>query len=280
MKTLVRTAQLKLLTGGINIAEYMFSVARSSTAPPYDYGAVAVIDGKDLKLTPLRSANVPPPMAMYEVNVPQNISDVAFSSRSSSVAILHQGGITIYNWDVNSTSCSPPTLTGLATFKNISKDTIPLQICFHEDGDILTLHQQATKPSLQRYGFSKETGRVEEKIVGAVTFSSPSMISSFDQDGLVYPFAQGASGILLSLSPDSFGQPLVAASFPTFLPWAEVITFADQKIAFGMSKNGHLYANSRLLVKNCTSFLVTPLHLIFTTTTHLLKFVHIASVEG
>jgi elongator complex protein 1 len=259
----------------------VFSVARSSTAQPNDYGAVAVIDGSDLKLTPLRSANIPPPMALYEVNVSHNISDVAFSSNTSSIAILHQGGIAIYSWEINSTSSSPPALSGRATFKDTLGGATPQQICFNEVGDILTLDQTETStPSLQRYSFSKETGRVEEKIVEAGSFSSPLMISSFGQDGLTYLYAQGASGVLLSLSLPSFGQPLITASFPMFLPWVEIITFADDKIAFGMSKNGHLYANSRLLVKNCTSFLVTPFHLIFTTTNHLLKFVHIAKIEG
>jgi len=259
----------------------VFSVAHSSTAQPNDYGAVAVIDGRDLKLTPLRSANIPPPMALYEITVSHNISDVAFSSDTSSIAILHQGGIAIYNWEINSTSSSPPTLSGRVTFKNTLEGATPQQICFNEEGDILTLDQmEASTPSLQRYGFSKEIGRVEENIVEAVAFSSPLMISSFGQDGFTYPYVQGASGSLLSLSLPLLGQPLVTTSFPMFLPWVEIFTFADDKIAFGMSKNGHLYANSRLLVKNCTSFLVTPLHLIFTTTNHLLKFVHIAKVEG
>jgi elongator complex protein 1 len=274
--------ELTMIVDKINAAEYVFSVARSSTAPPNDYGAVAVIDGKDLKLTPLGSANIPPPMALYEVTVPHNISDVAFSSDTSSIVILHLSGIAIYSWEIKSTSSSPPALFGRITFKNTLGNATPQQICFHEEGDILTLHQSETsEPSLRKYGFSKETGRVEEKTAEAVNFSTPLMISSFGQDGMTYPFSQGASGVL---QPLSFGQPLVAASFaasfPMFLPWVEIITFLDEKIAFGMSKNGHLYANSRLLVKNCTSFLVTPLHLIFTTTTHLLKFVHIAKIEG
>ena len=50
--------------------------------------------------------------------------------------------------------------------------------------------------------------------------------------------------------------------------------------SFRVSDNGSLYAEQRLLSKNCTSFLVTPAHLIFTTGQHLLKFVHMAPVEG
>ncbi len=51
-------------------------------------------------------------------------------------------------------------------------------------------------------------------------------------------------------------------------------------LAIGLASNGALYANERLLVKNCTSFLVTSVHLILTTTQHLLKFVHLADLEG
>lgn len=47
-----------------------------------------------------------------------------------------------------------------------------------------------------------------------------------------------------------------------------------------MTKTGALYANKRVVAKNCTSFLVTPAHLLFTTSQHLLKFVHLNRVEG
>lgn len=47
-----------------------------------------------------------------------------------------------------------------------------------------------------------------------------------------------------------------------------------------MSRTGSLYANKRLLAKNSTSFMLTPAHVVFTTTQHLLKFVHITSVES
>lgn len=51
-------------------------------------------------------------------------------------------------------------------------------------------------------------------------------------------------------------------------------------MAFGLSKSGALYANERVLVRNCTSFVVTPAHIIFTTTQHLLKFVHLTGSDG
>jgi elongator complex protein 1 len=69
--------------------------------------------------------------------------------------------------------------------------------------------------------------------------------------------------------------------FQTQLPWFEISKVDDEIVAFGLSRNGHIYANSRLLAKNCTSFIVTPSHLIFTTNNHLVKFVHLsANVDG
>ena len=47
-----------------------------------------------------------------------------------------------------------------------------------------------------------------------------------------------------------------------------------------MSRSGGLYANERLLTKGCTSFFVIPSHLLFTTSQHLLKFVHLTDAEG
>ena len=274
---------LNIFPGGVKMAEYIFLVVHGSTAPPHDHGAVAVIDGKVLKITPFRSANVPPPMALHEVTVQQNIYDVAFSANNSSIAVLHQAGIAIYSWDKTSTSQFPPSLSGRFTFmENILEGENPQQICFSDDQDILTIHHSEGRSAmiLRRYGFSEETGRVEEKDFKVTYRSSILMIASFCRDGSTHPFAQDALGALQNLIPSFEDDALTGANFPAFLPWVEVIPYRDATIAFGMSENGYLYANNRLLVKNCTSFLVTPLHLIFTTTTHLLKFVHITDVEG
>lgn len=47
-----------------------------------------------------------------------------------------------------------------------------------------------------------------------------------------------------------------------------------------MTGTGSLYANKQLLAKNCTSFLLTTSHILFTTSQHLLKFVHLENIDG
>lgn len=51
-------------------------------------------------------------------------------------------------------------------------------------------------------------------------------------------------------------------------------------IVLGLTISGAFYANERCLIKDCTSFLVTQAHIIFTTSQHLLKFVHLTQVES
>ena len=90
---------------------------------------------------------------------------------------------------------------------------------------------------------------------------------------------------------DVAGTKLVITSFPTQRVDAIVCDFnvervvnglsngietpARKHILFSLAENGSLFANERRLARNCTSFLVTPAHLIFTTSQHLLKFVHL-----
>ncbi|TAQ86928.1 hypothetical protein B7494_g4766 [Chlorociboria aeruginascens] len=267
---------LRLLTassGQINTVEYVFTTARGSTAPPHDHGAVAVIDGQSIKLTAFRTANIPPPMALHEVTVFSNAIDIAFNADASSIAVLHQKGISIFEWQPGSNS-SPPSLTGRFTFdKDGQSSFVHQQIAFSGKDEVLVLERTDSGPAVKCYSFSDEIGRIEEKSLSTRTTSSISALLSFVEDSSIHPFAQGVTGDLHSLS---FGDhSLSTCSFPHPLPWVEAVPFKDGHLAFGMSINGKLYANSRLLIKNCTSFLVTPAHLIFTTTTHLLKFVHI-----
>jgi hypothetical protein len=56
-----------------------------------------------------------------------------------------------------------------------------------------------------------------------------------------------------------------------------VLLTVTQIVVFGLTENGRLYANERLLASSVTSFSVTNAHLIFTTSQHVIKFVHLTS---
>jgi len=227
----------------------------------------------------LRTANTPPPMALHEINIQTNTIDVAFNADASMIAVLHMQGLSIFEWK-NITAAGPgPQLTGRVTFdKNESTHAVYLQVTLTENNEILVLQRLDSKCLIKRYGFNEDTGRVDEMSFIESPSTGVLNLSSFYQGGVAHSFVQGKSGDLSRIP--SGDHSLSHCSFPAFLPWAEVVPHGEDYIAFGLSSSGHLYANSRLLVKNCTSFLVTPAHLIFTTTTHLLKFVHITNSNG
>lgn len=269
----------------IDLAEYIFTTARGTLAPPHDFGVLAVIDGQNLMVTPFRVANVPPPMGHHEVTIQSNVIDVSINADASLFAVLHQEGISVFELDATKRVAPTPTLIGQFTFESATKSTIYQQITFSGKNGILALGRTGTGPVIQGYHLTDVPGEMKEKPLENNPTSSVSILSSFVEDGVMHPYVQTSSGDLHSLA---FGDAsLSSCNFSKQLPWVDIIPFNDGqnaygegRIAFGLSSNGHLFANTRLLVRNCSSFLVTPAHLIFTTTTHLLKFVHITEVHG
>lgn len=167
----------------VRMLEYSFVVNRGSVLSPHDIGLVAVIDGKRLKITPLRMANVPPPMALDEVELPTAALDVSFNDDGTVMTVAHNDRTTTWVCDYNA---RPMKFAKLQTEKMLEAEL---------------------------------ADTVEPK---------------------------------MALSQDS-----------------------DQ--GFTLSETGVLQrsGSSPLRIPGCTSFLVTSMHLIYTTTNHLLKFVHL-----
>ncbi|KAK4122928.1 IkappaB kinase complex, IKAP component [Parathielavia appendiculata] len=253
------------------VNEYALTVSRGPTRAPHDYGVVAVIDGQVIKYTPFRTCNVPPPMAMCELEVESPVIDVVFSTDCTSMAVLHRVGVSFFALEANSSRLPRPRFVALAALGKAGPQTYEeslLQIAFSGPSEVQVL-QMADDLELLRYDFSLETSkwlRTDTSVVATI-FSPGS-------DGLEGVVAQHVSGKLSSIA-NGESSPL-PVHFPTFLPWTSCVVHNDEFLGFGLSRNGHLYANSRQLTKNCTSFLVTDNHLIFTTSNHLVKFVHLA----
>lgn len=259
-------------------------MARGSLISPNDFGAVAVIDGTTVKITPLRTANVPPPMAMFEIEAGHTVIDVAFAKDNSTMAVLHHGGIDLYEWQTRNARSLKPQLLGQYTIQNGGILTEgALQICFASRYEPLVLyHSQGLK--ICRFRWDKASGKLSDvsqvSLGEEVLFTQANSVVNAEQpesDEDIY--VEAKSGRLLRLGHDDTLKPL-DAGFPLQLPWVETVDIEGEVVAFGLSRSGHLYANNRQLVKNCTSFIVTSDHLILTTGNHFLKFVHLGKPEG
>jgi elongator complex protein 1 len=265
-------------TNTVVVTEHIFFTARGSCHPPHDNGAVAVIDGETVKLTPFRTANVPPPMSMFDITVPAAAVDVTFGRDNTSFAVLHRKGIDVYEWPVKNGRSIKPKLSKKVLFDEMGSP-----------GYNILLRIAAVADGFNYFGYEEEKGFVQRSVqatgegeASVTDINSREVLvvtTSYQDDNSFTGYGQDNSGKLFQITES--GNEMLPVQFQTQLPWFEMSKVDDEIVAFGLSRNGHIYANSRLLAKNCTSFIVTPSHLIFTTNNHLVKFVHLsANVDG
>lgn len=255
------------------IIEEAFYTTRGSCLPPYDNGAVAVIDGETVKLTPFRTANVPPPMSLFDITVQSSVVDVTFGRQNTSFAVLHRKGVDVYEWPMKNGRSIKPILKAKVPFTSIgiSDSQVPLRICTTSDGHFRCLISHGDL-DIVHFSIDANAGTMniidsQESLASTSTYEDATSLEGYGQD---------LSGNLYKLSETT--SDLLPIKFPTHLPWFEISKLDDEMTAFGLSRNGHIYANSRLLAKNCTSFVLTPSHLIFTTSNHFVKYVHLTPI--
>ncbi|KAL9635098.1 MAG: hypothetical protein Q9164_003682 [Protoblastenia rupestris] len=305
---------------GIQRLAYAPVVSSSPTLPTHDYGVVAVIDGRNLKLTPMRVANIPPPMALHEVEVGYNVADVAISCREFErttlyLAVLHQHFLSLFRWATDSLGCQAPSLVWEVSLRAAFSMPylLSLQTAFSPDGSISVLQRSISGPRLRifdskgllRLDGEPDVDRQVEILVAQRLGERPDACLVLDsQYSTIYGCSEDCIYLLkvanFSISvkrcstqtidcvdyshPKQIHEHMTVSNGKT-LPTSGLTTNGvdpeEESIFFRLDEHGSLYANERCLVKNCTSFLVTQLHLIFTTSQHLLKFTHLASrAEG
>ncbi|EOA92129.1 putative elongator complex protein 1 [Exserohilum turcicum] len=262
--------------GALQVLEYASTMSAGSVVPPNDFGMVASIDGLVLKLTPLRIANVPPPMAFQSLTLESKTIDVALSKSGTHLAVLSHHGLSVYTLDLNKRPVPKP----VSLWKSDAiKDHSPRHVTFIGDDQIFVLTDNWDEDESSIWRAEGETLLPQGPIVE--TDRTSTLVSSIDNEAL-YTLLQ--NGALHEISADDAmadlpPQTSLVNKFPSFAPEVQVVKFEGQTLAFGLTKSGALFANERILARNCTSFVVTPAHLVFTTTQHLLKFVHLANMD-
>lgn len=250
----------------------------------------------------MRFASVPPPMALHELYLSENAIDVAVSvanpdEHKALIAVLHREGVTMYEFDISAKPRSPPSLKwSTKIIHSELQNVVHQQVSFGKEQTVSVLSSDLSGSAV--FALDVESGLIDqdvslfaEEIRGLVaqeTHSRTSLILAKDHV-IEYGFPQG----------DMFSKrghlryPLLECRSPRVEVVSsrrkaekpspegdELSDYIDNAVFFGLTSQGCLFVNKRLLANNCTSFLVTPAHLIFTTSHHLLKFVHMAGVEG
>ncbi|KAL8822745.1 MAG: hypothetical protein Q9191_006525 [Dirinaria sp. TL-2023a] len=245
-------------SGSIQMFAYEFESSVGPTAPPNDYGIVAVIDGSRLKLTPMRLANIPPPMALHELELRRIAIDVTMTTIEGMtlLGILFEDAVSLYEWNLPTEFKKLPTLRWTVELSR-SQSLTNGQSCFN---------------------------RTINRLISFDHDSQISILQSTDQRARV------VDCILVIDRDRGEMQRFVTAKddqmrISEILPLKKTIWINGKEVAgsskstFSLSSAGRLSAKTPNevveLVRNCTSFLVTPAHLILTTSQSILKFVHL-----
>ncbi|KAE8150092.1 IKI3 family-domain-containing protein [Aspergillus avenaceus] len=262
-------------------AEFVFNVSHGSTTTPGDVGAVGVIDGKTLKLTPLRLSGVPPPMAHNELELDSNILDVAFSKSGTRIAVLMKDRFSVFLWSLKTRPVVAPILESSYPLSDAPGRT-PRKIAFVNENEVYILQSNGPANS----SIEQTTLENRETKVVYQAAESEQLVSIFsdleNQTIWLSHTSQHGQPITYSTISSADGFEAIpysqSPSVDTF--WAQAAQISeDERLLISMAKTGALYANKTLLAKNCTSFLVTEAHILFTTSQHLLKFVHLTRPE-
>ena len=276
-------------------SEYGWHVASGTNIQPLDNGLTSVIDGKTLKVTPLKLSNIPPPMSLVEIDLPNNAVDVAYydlptdGDSSILLAVLDSTNLSVYTWNLKGKPVAQPRLlhtsqiNTILTFISSPAYFLIRQISFLSR-TTLSLLVDAENVSgtfvitidIEEHGLSPVADKLVPHAREFLPYSTGMMSSS-----LLWLSEGQVVESLSALSVNSFNSNLQLPPNIQSLVVGNGSEEADIPImTFGLRRNGMLFANKHCIAKDCTSFLVSADHLVFTTSQHLLKFVHLAGISN
>ncbi|KAJ5485004.1 hypothetical protein N7539_004992 [Penicillium diatomitis] len=263
--------------------DYVFDIHHGSTTVPDDVGAVAVIDGKTLKLTPLRLAGIPPPMAHNELELDSNVIDVAFSKSGTRMAVLMGNRFSVFLWSLKTRPVPIPILESSHPLSDLTQSR-PRQIAFVNETEVFVLYNSSGTSCIARTALETRDTRVIYQT--QETEELRTIFAGLGHPALWFSHSSRPENTLSysALNIDHLDDIMSARwteSPSAETHWARAVSLSSGKnLLVSLTRTGVLYANRRALAKNCTSFLLTPTHLLFTTSQHLLKFVHLKNAEG
>ncbi|KAJ5579148.1 hypothetical protein N7450_008015 [Penicillium hetheringtonii] len=224
--------------------EYAFDINHGSTVIPNDVGAVAVMDGQNLKLTPLRLAGVPPPMAHNELKLDSNAIDVAFSKSGTRIAVLTQDSFAVFLWSLKTRPVPAPILESSYPLSNASTSR-PRQIAFVNENEVFVLRESSPNSTVIEKTLLET--RVTEVVYEAIGTRFSSVFPGIGHDSLwvSHKASKGCTYTSISSEPDDVSKVNPWYESPSVdTPWARAVSISeDEKILISMTRTGTLFAN-------------------------------------
>lgn len=282
----------------IEMNRYSLSVTRGSTSTGQS-GTVAVIDGKTLKLTALKYANVPPPMAQMEITGSHgSIMDasIVHDGQLERVAIVDScGNVEVFEWSPRKRSPEVKLLYQSEQKASRLPDSYPrFKAQFESKDSLVVLQNEAEEYYLRIHNLAttdvqnlrnSDIAHVQELVLSAGA-DSVQLIGAhgtiLPRDSDIDPNLKTEGSILVPAETDQVEIILALASrsehHKQLIP-QESVPISSSLVAISLTRNNTLYANRKIIARDATSFATSSAHLIYTTSKHMLKFVHLKSQD-
>ena len=235
--------------------EWSWTIATSRPEMPFDYGLTAMIDGTSLGLTPLRLANVPPPMSFRTLHTDDVPRAVALEPRTNQILILLSRSVECYVWDLAlKPAKSPASATRFPLVLETSEE--PMQIQAY--GQLIYILTSNSRLLVYTDGSLCRTIQCKKNTQLFSILSDDILMHC--KDGSVWHHTNGTARQLCTLpEPCHTIEAHVIDGLPTLI---------------GLAKSGKLYANTAVIATKITSFLSID-GILAATSTNFLKFAHI-----
>lgn len=263
--------------GGLFMYNFATSIASGPSVAGLDVGMNAVIDGSELKVTPLGIANVPPPMAYAEFEVDAPIVDVSIAKLNAVFAVVtsDQNVHVIQSSLPDLQDQVEPKISSIAKSLFAADTDLVKQICAFDETKVAVLLDTMTASTVALFDISDLTmpSTICELDRRAVLIKSKSDFSA--------AVIECIDGSVFEISPS--GQVIQLSQFPTLCVDFEVTKDSDEfggAKVFGISSNGKLYCGDAQLTTGVTSFKVTENLLAFTNAHAQLFFIHLSAATS
>ncbi|KAH8921164.1 IkappaB kinase complex, IKAP component [Atractiella rhizophila] len=245
---------------------------------PNDTGAVAVVDGTSLLLTPFRLQNVPPPMSSIKLSTSTSTTPAhcilvpTGDKLNLYIGVLFSDGLVkVYEWEMEA---EPGRASKIK--QPVLKTTFDISSGRPDFHSAIQIALSVQDRSLRIGVLFTGEGRTQA-VVAAISLvdewkpselnyqeASDAKVLLASKTGLHYETSTGAIRSLEPLDNTSF-------SFPTFCSWLLPLPSVQQLLGVGLSGSGRLYLGAQKLADDCSSFEVTEQFLLWTTFSNRLK---------
>lgn len=177
-----------------------------------------------LELTPLRIANVPPPMSLHQVGLEQKATDVAVSKSNTRLAVLSNKDLTVYALEMKK---KPVPLPKLLWRSKALTGHYPRHVAFVGDDNVFVITDSWDEELCSLWTSKEQELVLLGQIDGSRQVSS--LVTSLQYEKLYLQYRDGAiSSIEAPESPTDVAiSTTVVNKFPSFAPEARVFIQND-----------------------------------------------------